>query len=122
VILADTSIWIDHLRKGDAALADLLQRGQTLTHPFVLGELALGSLRQRVIILDALANLPQATVATNHEVLRSIDQWNLFGTGIGYTDAHLLAAVALTPGTHLWTRHKRLRAVAERLSLHASLR
>ena len=121
MILADTSVWIDHLRKGEPALADLLLRSQMLTHPFILGELALGSLKHRETVLGALANLPQAAVATDAEVLRTIDRWKLFGTGIGYIDAHLLAATALTPGTELWTRDKRLREVAERLGLHAGL-
>ena len=121
MILADTSVWIDHLRKGEPALADLLLRSQMLTHPFILGELALGSLKHRETVLGALANLPQTAVATDAEVLHAIDRWKLFGTGIGYIDAHLLAATALTPGTELWTRDKRLREVAERLGLHAGL-
>jgi predicted nucleic acid-binding protein len=121
VILADTSVWIDHLRKGEPALADILLRSQTLIHPFILGELALGSLKRRESVLGALANLPQSAVATDAEVLRAIDQWKLSGTGIGYMEAHLLAATALTPDTELWTRDKRLREVAERLSLHAGL-
>jgi predicted nucleic acid-binding protein len=121
VILADTSVWIDHLRKGVPDLAGLLQNGQVLTHPFVIGELALGHLKQRAAILGALQNLPLATVAHADEVLNVIDLWALFGLGIGYIDAHLLAAVPLSPGTLLWTRDKRLRAIAERLGFHANL-
>lgn len=117
MILVDTSIWIDHLRAGDKLLSNLLDAGRVLAHPFVTGELALGNLRQRDVILDALSDLPQAKVATDKEILHFIDQSPLFGLGIGYVDAHLLAAVRLTAGTVLWTRDKRLRGVAERLSL-----
>jgi predicted nucleic acid-binding protein len=112
VILVDTSIWIDHLRAGDSALTRLLEIGQVLAHPFVIGELALGHLRQRRPILDALHDLPQATVATDVEVLAFIDRQQLTGLGIGYVDVHLLASVQLTPGARLWTRDKRLHAVA----------
>ena len=119
MILVDTSIWIDHLRTGDATLAYLLQSTQVLTHPFVIGEIALGSLGQRVSILRALSNLPWTTVATDAEVLQFIELQNLFGLGIGYIDAHLLAATLLSPGATLWTRDKRLSAVSERLGLAA---
>jgi len=121
VILADTSVWVDHLRSSDSTLVELLHRSQVLAHPFVTGELALGNLRQRDLILNALQNLPQANVANNLEVLTFIEQQKLFGLGIGYIDAHLLAAVRLTPDTLLWTRDKRLRAVANNFSLHADL-
>jgi hypothetical protein len=120
VILVDTSIWIDHLSRGDDALARLLDRGRVLAHPFVIGELALGSLRQRTLVLSTLQELPRADVASDNEVLRFIDRHALFGVGIGYVDAHLLAAVCLTPDALLWTRDQRLAAVAGRLSLGAS--
>lgn len=113
MILVDTSIWIDHLRAGDSALARLLETGRVLTHPFVIGELALGHLHQRQPILDALHDLPQATVATDVEVLAFIDRQQLTGLGIGYVDVHLLASVQLTPGSRLWTRDKRLHGVAD---------
>jgi len=121
MILVDTSVWIDHLRNAEPALVRLLEGGRVLAHPFVTGELALGSLRQRDVILGALQDLPQAVAARDDEVLRFIDQNALFGLGIGYVDVHLLAAVRLTPGVSLWTRDKRLRAVAERLRLSAEL-
>lgn len=121
MILADTSIWIDHLRRGDSVLEELLDRGQVLAHPFVIGELALGNLRKRNFVLNALQNLPKSTVATDDEALHFIDQHRLFGRGIGYMDAHLLASVALTPGSLLWTRDRRLRVTGESLSLHAKL-
>ena len=117
MILIDTSVWVDHLRAGDKALAALLQSGMVLAHPFVIGELALGNLRQREIVLNALADLPHASVATDAEVLQLIDHHALFGRGIGYLDAHLLAAVKLTAGAELWTNDKRLHGVADQLGL-----
>lgn len=121
MILVDTSVWIDHLRHGDNTLVKLLNAGQVLAHPFVIGELALGSLRQRDVILDTLNNMPRAKVATDEEVLVLINQSNLYGIGIGYINAHLLASTRLTPGTLLWTRDKRLRAVANQVGLLAVL-
>jgi predicted nucleic acid-binding protein len=117
MILVDTSVWVDHLRAGDQTLSGLLNRGMVLAHPFIIGELALGFLRQRDLVLDALSNLPQSSIATDIEVLQFIDRHRLFGRGIGYIDAHLLAAVRVTIGTELWTRDKRLQGVAERLGL-----
>ncbi len=117
MILVDTSVWIDHLRGGDPELASLLQVGQVLAHPWVIGELALGHLSRRSEILGLLGNLPQATAATDVEVLTLIDSRKLFGLGIGYVDAHLLAATMLTTGARLWTRDKRLAAVAAKSGL-----
>ena len=121
MILADTSVWIDHLRKGELTLVNLLQSSQILIHPCVVGELALGALQRRAVVLGELTNLPVTVVAEDDEVLRAIDRWRLFGIGIGYVDAHLLTATALTPGASLWTRDKRLREVAQRLHLDAGL-
>ena len=120
MILPDTSVWIDHLRLGNRVLASLLGAGTVLTHPFVIGELALGNLRQREVVLEALSDLPQAGVATDAEVLHFIDRHHLFGRGIGYIDVHLLAAVRLTAGAALWTQDKKLRGVAEQLGLSMS--
>jgi len=117
MILVDTSIWIEHLRRSDERLRRLLELGQVLTHPYVIGEVALGSLRNRDAILGALRNLPQATVATDHEVLRFIQQNSLYGVGIGYLDAHLLAAVRLSPAARLWTANQRLLVAGKRLGL-----
>ncbi|MGC2164367.1 MAG: PIN domain-containing protein [Silvibacterium sp.] len=117
MILVDTSIWIDHLRKGNVTLQKLLERGAVLSHPLIAGELAMGSLKQRDVILSALQDLPQAIPARNDEVMRFISERRLFGLGIGYIDAHLLAAVRLTPDALLWTRDTRLHKVAEKLSL-----
>jgi len=117
VILADTSVWVDHLRAGDPGLRRLLEAALVLAHPFVIGELALGTLRQRAIILEALSSLSQAAVATDAEVLGLIDRHGLAGRGVGYIDAHLLAATRLTGGARLWTRDRRLHAVATELGL-----
>lgn len=119
MILVDSSVWIDHLRGSDATLINLLGGGRVLTHPFTIGELAMGSLRQRDAILNALRGLPQAVTASDDEAFAFIDQHALFGLGIGYIDAHLLAAARLTPPASLWTRDKRLHEVAERLGLAA---
>ena len=117
MILVDTSVWVDHLRVGDAFLAELLDAGRVLTHPFVIGEIALGHLRQRDVILATLAVLPGAEVAEEAEVLRFIDHKALFGRGIGYVDAHLLAAAQLTPEGQLWTKDIKLRQIAGELGL-----
>ncbi len=121
MILVDTSVWKDHLRYGHSALVNLLNTGQVLAHPFVIGELALGSLRQRDVILDTLNNLPRAKIATEEEVLAFINQNKLYGLGVGYIDAHLLTSVRLTPGTLLWTQDKRLCAAANQLGLLVAL-
>jgi predicted nucleic acid-binding protein len=117
VTLVDTSVWVDHLRVGNEALAGLLDGTHVLAHPFVIGELALGDLRQRPTILVTLQDLPQAKVATDQEVLLFIERHALAGLGIGYVDAHLLVSARLTAGASLWTRDKRLSNVAERLGL-----
>ncbi len=115
MILVDTSVWVDHLRVGSAALARLLDQGDVLGHPWVLGELALGNLAQRGDLIGLLAGLPQATVATSAEVLTMIERHRLHGVGIGYVDAQLLAATRLTAGARLWTTDRRLDAITSRL-------
>jgi len=117
MILIDTSIWIDHLRAGDEELVALLSTAQILSHPFVVGELACGNLRSRGEVLTLISKLPQVTVATDAEVLYFIEQHGLMGRGIGYIDAHILAAVSLASPARLWTRDKRLDAVAVDLGL-----
>ena len=116
MILVDTSVWVDHLRRADAALADLLERGAVLMHPFVVGEIACGSLARRAAVLELLQHLPMAEVADTDEILSFIDRRGLHGQGIGLIDIHLLASTALTAGARLWTRDKRLRAAAEALA------
>lgn len=117
MILVDTSVWIDHLRTGDAGLADLLDSGFALTHPLVIGELAMGNLRARDAVLALLQALPQAVVASDDEVLAHVARHRLFGIGIGYADTHLLASTQLTAGANLWTRDRRLREAASRLGI-----
>ncbi|OYY27700.1 MAG: VapC toxin family PIN domain ribonuclease [Acidovorax sp. 17-64-282] len=116
MMLVDTSVWIDHLRHGEAELTAALQVGQVDMHPFVVGELACGNLQARAEVLGLLQALPQLQVATDKEVLFFMDAHALMGRGIGYVDMHLLAATRL--GAHLlWTRDKRLHAIAAELGL-----
>jgi predicted nucleic acid-binding protein len=121
VILADTSVWVDHLRRSNRAFVRRLEAGEILGHPFVIGELALGHLEPRSLILRDLHDLPQSIVASHQEALHFITEHRLFGLGIGYVDTHVLASTRLTEGTALWTRDQRLHRVAERLKLAASL-
>lgn len=121
MILVDTSVWVDHLRSGDEALSDLLGEGAVLTHPLIIGELAMGMLRQRAMVLGSLQRLPQATSANDEEALAFIEQESLYGRGIGYVDAHLLAATRLSAGATLWTRDKKLLKTARELGLSAAL-
>jgi len=120
MILVDTSVWVDHLRKGDRGLASLLTASGVLMHPFVIGELACGNLRKRDEVLALLRDLPLVTVASDNEVLFFIERNTLMGRGLGYVDVHLLAAVALQESARVWTRDKRLRAAADSLALDYS--
>lgn len=122
MILVDTSIWIDHLRNRHRALEQLLGLGAVLGHPWVIGELALGHLSQRGEILRLLSRLPEAVVATPTEILTLIEHHQIYGLGIGYVDAQLLASTLLTPDAKLWTNDKPLAAVAARLGLTADPR
>jgi predicted nucleic acid-binding protein len=122
VILVDTSVWVDHLRKSEAGLRELLLGGRVLSHPLVIGELAMGSFKRRNLLVKELGDLPMADVAEDHEVLDFVSRESLFGLGIGYIDAHLLAAARLMPGTLLWTRDKRLKEIASRFNLAAAER
>ena len=117
MILADTSVWIDHLRNGDSALASLLARNEVLIHPMVIGEIACGNLRNREEILRFLAGLPEIPSASNREVLLFIERNQLMGQGIGYIDAHLLTATSLAKPALLWTRDRRLMRLAARMGL-----
>ena len=119
MILADTSIWVDHLGRGDPIMALLLDADNIVMHPFVHGEIALGSLRQRALTLKRLRAMPQLALATSNEVAQLIESAPLYGKGIGYVDAHLLAATLLTPDTQLWTRDRRLREAADTLNVAA---
>lgn len=117
MILVDTSVWIEHLRKTDALLVELLKKDFVLIHPFVIGELACGNLNNRLKILMLLENLPIAKEADNQEVLYFIEHNQLMGRGIGYIDAHLLASTALTDSAKLWTYDKRLQSLSVELGV-----
>jgi predicted nucleic acid-binding protein len=116
VILVDTSVWVEHLRHGLPRLATHLQEGEVLIHPWVIGELACGNLRNRSQVLDLLQGLPAAKVASDAEVLLLIERDRLMGRGIGYIDAHLLASARLSH-CRLWTQDRRLAGVAEEQGL-----
>lgn len=117
MILVDTSVWVDHLRKGVPRLAAALDGGAVLMHGFVLGELACGNLKNRREVLRLLNDLPAAPMATDPEVLEFIEQRALMGRGMGYIDVHLLASVAISGTAELWTRDRRLAATARRLDV-----
>jgi predicted nucleic acid-binding protein len=121
MILVDTSIWIDHLHRSEAALSALLNEAQVCTHPMIIGELALGSLRDRQTILELLPDLPSTPLATHAEVLRFVESQVLYGIGLSLVDVHLLAALRLSSPDRLWTRDRRLRLAAEQLGVSADL-
>lgn len=117
MILADTSVWVEHFRRGDAELSRLLDAREILCHPYVIGEVALGGMRQRLLLLGQLSRLPSCLVASNAEVLEFINGSALFERGIGYVDVHLLASLRITAGCSLWTFDKRLNRVAQELGI-----
>jgi len=117
VILVDTSVWVDHLRRRDALLADALVAGLVLAHPFVIGELACGVVPGRAEVLRLLHELPSAAVASVGEVLGFVERHALAGRGVGYVDVHLLASARITPRTALWTRDRRLATIADELGV-----
>lgn len=121
MILADTSVWVDHFRFHDKEMRERLDRGEIAIHPFVVAELALSSLRERSKTLALLDLLPQVRVAQMREVRVAIEARRLHGVGIGLVDAHLIASVYIDSSILLWTRDRRLRRVAEGLGIHASL-
>ncbi|MFT4069008.1 type II toxin-antitoxin system VapC family toxin [Paraburkholderia sp.] len=121
MILVDTSVWIDHINASDPVLVGLLADGQVLVHPFVIAEIALGSLRNREAVLGALRDLPGTLVATPEETLFLIEREGLFNRGIGYVDTSLLASARLQPGTTVWTRDKRLAKAVDDLGLTPDL-
>lgn len=114
MILVDTSVWIDQLRRGDATLAALLESANVVAHPFVVGELACGSLRPRSEVLRLLCDLPMATTATHDEAMHFITAHRLGSRGLGYVDVHLLASAAIDK-CRLWTRDRALRVQCKRL-------
>jgi predicted nucleic acid-binding protein len=116
MVLADTSVWIEHFRRGEPALADRLSDGLVLMHPFVSGELACGNLKDRSAILSDLEALPQSRLASNSEVLQFIEDRRLWRRGLGWIDAHLLAS-ALLSSCRFWTLDMRLAKTAGELGL-----
>lgn len=119
LVMADTSIWVDHLRKEDVWFSDLLEHRAVVVHPFVIGELALGNVPNFDNLISDLHDLPQAPIVDVDKVLQLIQHGKLSGSGIGYVDAHLLASVAQMPETKLLTSDKRLYAAAKRLAIAA---
>ena len=117
MILVDTSVWVDHLHRTAPSLVELLNRSAVIQHPMIIGELALGSLRDRVRVLELLNDLPRSSVATHDEVMTLVSREALYGKGLSLVDAHLLASIMLTPGSRLWTRDRRLRSAAEELGV-----
>lgn len=115
-MLVDTSVWVDHLRRGNAALAAVLEEARVWTHAFVIGELACGNLAQRAKVLGLLAALPQTPLAAHQEALALVDSHGLMGRGLGWIDVHLLASARLAK-LPFWTLDKRLAAVAAELHL-----
>ena len=115
-VLVDTSVWVDHFRKGEALLEELLSVGYVATHPFIIGELACGNLSNRKEILTFLSELPMAVTAANEEVMHLIERHKLGGKGLGWIDMNLLAS-ALLSNLPLWTRDHRLAAVAKTIGV-----
>jgi predicted nucleic acid-binding protein len=123
MVLVDTSVWVNHLRMGDSHLMHLLEADQVLMHPFVVGELACGSLRQRTEVLGLLQALPHAKVADHQEVLSFIESRALMSRGIGYIDACLLASALIHEGAQIWTADVRLQKIAMELDVaHTPMR
>lgn len=114
--LVDTSVWVDHFRNGNGALEALLHDGDVMTHPFVVGELACGSLRNRAEVLRLLKDIPDAPLAEHNEVMQLVERKRLWSQGIGWIDAHLIAS-ALLAGVTVWSMDRRLSALAERLHI-----
>ncbi len=116
MVLADTSIWIEHFRNGRTELSGNLTEGLVLMHPFVIGELACGNLKDRGAILSMLQSLPAAEVASHNEVLEFMERHKLSGKGLGWVDVHLLAS-ALLSNCRFWTLDRRLVKVSSDLGL-----
>jgi predicted nucleic acid-binding protein len=121
MILVDTSVWIDHINASEPMLVDLLAEERVLAHPYVIGEIALGGLRNREVVLGALRDLPSAPIAAAEEIFYFIEGEQLFNRGIGYVDTALLASARLQTGVTIWTRDKRLKKIADELGLGAAL-
>ena len=117
MVLVDTSVWVIHLREGNRNLQKLLINGEVVCHPFIIGELACGNLRNRSEILSLLQSLPMAIEIAHEETMLFIENHHLMGKGLGYIDVHLIASAVLT-GVSIWTLDKRLAEVSKRLGLN----
>ena len=117
MILADTSVWIDHFRSEDLYLASLLDRNEILIHPMAIGELACGNVGNRTEVMRLLRRLPRILVATHDEVLFLIERHRFMGRGIGFIDAHLLASAAMSSPTQLWSKDRRMMELANELGV-----
>jgi predicted nucleic acid-binding protein len=120
VVLVDTSVWVNHLREGNQRLKELLEEGMVLCHPFVIGEIACGTLKNRTGVLTLLQELPEAPAVEHWEVMRFIENDGLWGSGLGYVDVHLLASSMLSNAT-LWTLDRRLLEAATQIGVSVSL-
>ena len=117
MILADTSVWVNHIRIPNLRLQELLLESQIVIHPFVIGEIACGNLRNRQRVLGSFRKLPSVAVVEHREALHLVEEQHLWGTGITWIDVHLLASCLLT-GCRLWTLDQRLQAAARSLNLN----
>jgi predicted nucleic acid-binding protein len=117
VILADSSIWIDHFRSPIGELVSVIRAGHLLVHRMLVGELALGWVPDRTSLLSSLQAMPKLAEVSDDALLTFIDRHKLISVGIGLVDVHFLASVQASPGSKLWTRDKRLLAQAQRLGL-----
>jgi len=116
MVLVDTSVWVAHLQKGINGLEALLNEGDVICHPFIVGELACGNLKNRAEILSLLQTLPMAIYAEHEEVMNFIENYSLMGKGLGYIDMHLLASAVLTK-VPVWTLDKKLSRISSKLGL-----
>jgi len=116
MLLVDTSVWVRHLREGDPGLEKLLNDGEVMCHPYIIGELACGNLKNRNQVLFLLQLLPSATLASHEEILQFIEANQLMGKGLGYVDVHLSASAVLT-GVQMWTYDRRLNKTNEALGI-----
>ena len=117
MVLVDTSVWVSHLREGGVGLEKLLNDGEVVCHPFIVGELACGNLKKRHEILIYLQSLPMAILAEDGEVLKFIENHKLRGKGLGYIDVHLIAAAILTD-VSLWTFDKTLDKITTKIGIN----
>lgn len=117
--LVDSSVWINHLRDGNPTLVQALSEDAVWCHPHIIGELALGSLKERSVFLEMLGDLPRSTQAADNEVIALIENRKLYGRGIGYIDCHLLASALIAGNLKIWSDDKRLSSAAAELGVAA---